>query len=598
MTTWGGKCLAGLAGLAMAGMTVAAPPDQVFINAKVFTADAARPEATAFAVREGRFLAVGTSAEVLAAAGKEARVTDLGGRRIVPGLVDAHSHAIFAGLAAQAPNLEDAALPRAELARRVDAMAAAAAADAQAPFVVFGVNPAAWSDPAALVRHFDAGAWARRPLLLMGSDYHTGWANGAMRAKAGIDAKRVRRLDRSERHTIGVDADGAPNGVLIDAGLDLVTIHLPRPAAPALLEAARFAVAQNHRHGITAWMDPAANAGPGEALFSRAPGSTGTGILPAYRALAEAGGLGAHVAALLVASPRAGAAELDRLETVRAQFRDVPNLSLPGIKIFADGVLEYPAQSAALLGSYRNSGEHGQMLLEGGPLAALVDAADARGWLVHIHALGDRAVRLSLDAVAAARGKRASGVPHSITHLQLVDPADYPRFANTGAIAVMQLHWAELDNYLIDLVKPYIGDTAFQGQYPARSLQKAGAIIAGASDWPISTNNPWEAMHHGMTRGGPGGGLNAAERLDRETMLLAYTRHAATAIGLGERIGVIASGRQADFVVLDRDVLAVDVESLRATRVLQTWFGGRAVFTSADAPAPVGPTRAETAAGG
>ena len=302
--------------------------------------------------------------------------------------------------------------------------------------------------------------------------------------------------------------------------------------------------------------------------------------MPAYRALAEAGELTAHVVALLVASPQSDAADLARLDSVREAFSGIPHLSLPGIKIFADGVLEYPAQSAALLGHYRNSSQQGEMLLTRQGLQALVDAADARGWLVHIHALGDRAVRESLDAIEVARRQRDSGISHSITHLQLVDAEDYPRFAHLGVIAVMQLHWAEMDNYLLDLVKPYLSETAFMGQYPARSLQKHGAKIAGASDWPISTANPWEAMHHAMTRQGPNGGLNPAERLDRTSMLLAYTRHAAQAIGLADQIGSLEVGKQADFIVLDRDVLQVDVESLKQTQVLETYFAGNKVYAA------------------
>lgn len=396
----------------------------------------------------------------------------------------------------------------------------------------------------------------------------------------GVGLALARGLTASQRHTVGVDTDGEPNGVLVDAGVDLVTLQLPKPDEDLLLEAGKFAVRANNRYGITAWMDPAANAGPGEALFSRAPGSTGTGILPAYRALAEAGGLSAHVAALLVASPLSDAADLERLNAVREQFQGTPNLTMPGIKIFADGVLEYPAQSAALLGQYSNSGKRGEMLLTRQGLQALVDAADARGWLVHIHALGDRAVRESLDAFEAAREHRDSGVRHSITHLQLVDANDYPRFARLGVIAVMQLHWAEMDNYLLDLVKPYLSETEFMGQYPARSLQRQGAVIAGASDWPISTANPWEAMHHAMTRHGPGGGLNPAERLDKTSMLLAYTRHAAQAIGLADKIGSLEPGKQADFIVVDRDVLEVDAESLKQTQVLETYFAGVKVYAA------------------
>lgn len=515
---------------------------------------------------------------MLARKGPKTQIVDLEGKRVLPGLIDAHTHAVIAGLAELSPNLEDAELDIGIVERRVLAWLEEGPYGADRPLVVFGVNPGAWQEPLALGAVFDEGAWAAQPLLLMGSDLHTAWANRAMRAKAGIDAQYVRGLPEAQRHTIGAGADGQPNGVLIDAGVDLATVRLPKPDERTLLEAGKLAVRTNNRYGITAWMDPAANAGPGEALFSRPPGSVGTGVLPAYRALADAGALTAHVAALLVASPRSDAADLDRLASVREQFLDVPNLALPGIKIFADGVLEYPAQSAALLGQYGNSGKRGEMLLQTQDLRGLIDAADARGWLVHIHALGDRAVRESLDAFEAARKHRDSGIRHSITHLQLVDAEDYPRFARLGVIAVMQLHWAEIDNYLLDLVKPYFSEAQFMSQYPAKSLQAHGAVIAGASDWPISTANPWEAMHHAMTREGPDGGLNPAERMDIRSMLLAYTRHAAQAMGMESRIGSLVEGKQADFIVVDRDVLDVDAESLKNTQVLATYFAGRKVY--------------------
>jgi len=581
MLTVTARCASVLAGL-LAGVAMAAQaaPEAIFVNAKVFTADEARPSVEAFAVEGGRILAVGGQDEVLAYKGPQTQVVDLQGKRVLPGLIDAHTHAVIGGLAALSPNLQDEELDIATVRRRVQIWSDEARGEAGLPLVVFGVNPGTWKDPRVLAEVFDAESWASQPLLLMGSDLHTAWVNRAMRAKAGIDAVYARGLTAAQRHTVGVGADGEPDGILVDAGVDLVTMKLPKPDESLLLEAGKFAVRANNRYGITAWMDPAANAGPGEALFSRTPGSTGTGMLPAYRALAEAGALTAHVAALLVASPISDAADLERLDTVREQFQGVPNLTMPGIKIFADGVLEYPAQSAALLDQYGNSGKRGEMLLSREGLQALVDAADARGWLVHIHALGDRAVRESLDAFEAARKHRDSGVRHSITHLQLVDAKDYPRFAHLDVIAVMQLHWAEMDNYLVDLVKPYLSETAFMGQYPARSLQKRGAVIAGASDWPISTANPWEAMHHAMTRQGPDGGLNPAERLDKTSMLLAYTRHAAQAIGLADKIGTLAPGKQADFIVVDRDVLEVDAESLKNTQVLETYFAGAKVYAA------------------
>ncbi|TEA77308.1 amidohydrolase [Allopusillimonas ginsengisoli] len=564
--------------LALSSVTVQASPDSIFINAKVYTADEVQPFAQAFAVEQGRIVAIGRQEEVLARKGAGTHVVDLEGKRVLPGLIDAHTHAVIAGLAAQSPNLNDTELDIETVRQRAQAWLKADQYGAERPLVVFGVNPSTLDNPQALSEAFDTDVWASQPLLLMGSDLHTGWANRAMRAKASIDARYVQDLAKHLRHAIGVGSDGEPNGILIDAGIDQVTLQLPKPDTRTLLEAGRFAVQTYNRYGVTAWMDAAANAGPGEALFSRRARSTGTGILPAYRELAQAGALTAHVAALLVASPQSDTADLDDLASVREQFLGIPNLTLPGIKIFADGVLEYPAQSAALLGKYRNSGKQGALLLQTEGWRALVDAADARGLLVHIHALGDRAVQESLDAFEVARTKRESGIRHSITHLQLVDDRDYPRFERLGVIAVMQLHWAELDNYLLDLVKPYISEAEFMRQYPAKSLQDHGAVIAGASDWPISTPNPWEAMHRAMTRQGPGGGLNAAERMDRADMLLAYTRHAAQAIGLESQIGSLVEGKLADFIVVDRDVLDVDVESLKDTQVLATYFAGRKVY--------------------
>ncbi|WP_141766132.1 amidohydrolase, partial [Pseudomonas sp. HMSC75E02] len=205
-------------------------------------------------------------------------------------------------------------------------------------------------------------------------------------------------------------------------------------------------------------------------------------------------------------------------------------------------------------------------------------AADARGWLVHIHAIGDRAVRESLNGIAQARKDRQSGVAHSITHLQLVNPADFPRFRLLGVIASMQLDWATAEDYTLDLVKPYIADDAFRYMYPAKSLLDAGATIAGASDWPVSTPDPLKAMYQAVTRQGPKGVLNPEQRIDRQAMFYAYTANAAKAIGLGENIGSLAPGKQADLVVLDRDLFSVPDAELGEAKVLHTLFGGREVY--------------------
>jgi len=164
--------------------------------------------------------------------------------------------------------------------------------------------------------------------------------------------------------------------------------------------------------------------------------------------------------------------------------------------------------------------------------------------------------------------------------LQIVNPKEFARFKPLDVIASMQLLWASADDYTTDMIKPYVSALAFRYQYPAHSLLKQGATISGASDWPVSSPNPFNAMAQAMTRVGPLGVLNAKERIDRETMFYAYTLNAARTIGLDKQIGSLSAGKQADFIVVDRDVFSVDEKALHDTQVLQTWFAGRQVYAA------------------
>ncbi|WP_219097251.1 amidohydrolase [Pseudomonas sp. UMAB-40] len=564
--------------VSFASMEAMAAADLVLINGKIFTADRAQPKVQALAVQDGKVLQVGSDAQIKALIASGTKVVDLGGKALMPGLIDSHSHAIFGGLEMASANMEDEVVDLDELEKRLKAWRDDGKAKHGDVLSVAGMSSAYWAQAEAFGQKFNSGEWAKVPVVFTGSDHHTAWANNVMLQRAGIDAALLKKLPEAEKDTIGKLADGSPNGFLVDAGWDRVASKMPVPSPADMLKAAQSAVHYNNSLGITAWMDPAANAAPGEPVFALKPTENTVGVLPVYKALAESGGMSAHVAALLVANPKSVPADLDTLDKVRQQFQGIPNLTLPGVKIFADGVIEYPAQSAAMIDPYSNSHKQGELLIDPKHFGELVSAIDQRGWLVHIHAIGDRAVRESLNGIAQARKDRQSGVTHSITHLQMVNPKEFARFKPLNVIASMQLLWASADEYTLDMIKPYVSALAFRYQYPAHSLLKQGATIAGASDWAVSSPNPWNAMAQAITREGPLGVLNADERIDRETMFYAYTLNAARTIGLEKQIGSLSPGKQADFIVLDRDVFSVDNKALHDTQVLQTWFAGREVY--------------------
>lgn len=568
------------AAIAFSSMEAMAAADLLLFNGKVFTAEPGQPLAQAVAVENGKILKVGSDAEIKALADADTQLIDLGGKVLMPGMIDTHSHPVMAAYDSMGSNLYDEVKPLAELEQWILAEEQAGRGRVADIIIISGASSGYWEQSAGLGKIFNQGRWANQPLVLNGIDGHTGWANNAMLKRLKIDAALVKSLPEKERNYIGHGADFSPNGYLAENGWDRVRSQLPAPTEAMMLNAARKAVQVNNQVGVTAWMDAAANAGSGDSLFELRPTEQDVGVLPLYRKLAENGELSAHVAALLITHPQSKPADLEVLGKVMQQFQGVPNLTFPGVKIFADGVMEFPGQTAAVLDPFKNSLKRGELLIDPKNFGKLVVAAEQHDWIMHVHAVGDRAVREALNGFEYARSLKPTPLPHSISHLQLVNPKEFPRFKQLGVIASMQLLWATAETYTEELVKPYVSAAVYQYQYPARSLHQAGAIIAGASDWPVSSPNPWNAIAQASTRKGPLGVLNAKESIDRESMFQAYTLNAAKALRLEQQIGSLAPGKQADLIVLDRDVFKVSDEELFDTQVLQTFFAGKAVYSA------------------
>ena len=537
--------------------------ERILFNAKVFTGDPQNPYAEAVAIRGGEIVAVGNFAEVVRSVSAKAERTDLEGKSLFPGFIDSHSHSIDGGLSLISADASDKVGTLDQLAPFVADAKKTGRGMRGDVLEILGLPLEFWSHPDVLNAEFSTGAYEKQSVLLRGMDGHTAWANREMLQRAGITPDFLQKLSVEERGYYGADKDGRPNGFLVDAGMEKIEPLLPEFTADQLLAAGRAALEYNHSLGITAWLDPLAN----------------DYVLRAYKMLADRGELNSEVVAFPQVFAKDPVAELAGVQKTRAAYKDVPHLHVTGIKVFADGVVEFPSQTAHLSKPYRNTGRNGDLLFEPKKFAELCVAADKQGLIIHVHAIGDGAVTAALDGIAAARKANGnSGLPDTITHEQFVQPEDFPRFKELGVVSALQLFWAEASNDTIEILKPYIDPEIYRWQYPARSILDSGGIISGASDWPVSTANVFRAIYQAETRRGSEGVLDASQDMPREAMFYAYTRNSARAMNMEGSIGTIAAGKRADLVLLDRDVLTVSPEEMRDTKILWTMVAGKTVY--------------------
>ncbi len=536
--------------------------ERIFFDTKVFTGDPQNPYAEAVAIRGDKILAVGDLPAVAKVASANAERIDLQGGSLFPGFIDSHSHSIDGGLDLISADASENVHSLAELPAFAEEAEKTGKGMRGDILEILGLPLEFWSHCDVLNAQFSSGAYEKRSVLLRGMDGHTAWANRALLQRAGITPDFLKKLSAAERSYYGVDQDLQPNGFLVDAGVEKIEPLLPPPTPDRLLAAGRAALQYNYSLGITAWLDPLATAD----------------VLTAYRLLAERGELISQVAAFPQAFAKDPAAELAGVQKTRQAYKNVANLQVSGIKVFADGVVEYPSQTAHLSKPYKNTGRNGDLLFDPEKFAELCVAADKQGLIVHVHAIGDAAVKAALDGIQAARRANGnSGLPHTLTHEQFVQPEDFPRFRELGVVSALQLLWAEASPDTIEIVKPYVDPGIYRWQYPARSILDNGGLISGASDWPVSSANVFWAIYQAETRKGSEGVLDPAQAMPREAMFYAYTRNSARAMNL-DSIGTIAPGKRADLVLLDRDVLTISPEEMRDTKVLWTMVAGKTVY--------------------
>ncbi|HTU66328.1 MAG TPA: amidohydrolase [Steroidobacteraceae bacterium] len=534
--------------------------DVVIVNADIRTMDPAHPVASALAIANDRILKVGSDADIQPLIGAKTRRIDAQGNTVLPGLIDSHIHVAEGALARGGCSLDGTELTIQKAAPRI--LDCFKNDKESAWLVVTDVNPAGFKATRAQLDAIER----QRPLFLWGQDGHTAWVNSR-----ALELARITRGTKDpDDGRIERDAQGEPSGFLVDGGVGLVLAVMEKPTPEKRLEKLRWILPQLHAVGITSYFEA----------------NTDAETVDAYVALAKRFELDARVTIALESDGTDSDAEFARLDDLRARVGQQPLLRADFIKLFADGVLEYPTQTAALLEPYRDA--HGRptnnkakLYLEPAAMTRFIRRADQDGFNVHVHAIGDAAVRETLDAFAAARAA-GSKRRYSIAHLQLIDPADLPRFAQLDVLASLQLLWAQPDNYSVDAVQKYLGPERGARQYPARSLVDAKATIAGGSDWDVSSFNPFEAIATAMSRRNPlqpeRAPLVPAEALTLDEMLLAYTLNAAKLIGRDDEIGSLTEGKLADIAILPvkftQDTTADQVRNSKPSQVL---FGGESL---------------------
>ncbi|MFD8816363.1 amidohydrolase [Streptomyces sp. NPDC059627] len=541
--------------------------DLLFTGGPVLTPEG--PVAAAVAVTGERITAVGPAGELRELAGPRTEVVDLAGRLLLPGFQDAHVHPVPAGL--ELTQCDLTGLRTAE--ETVAAVRAYAEAHPERGWILGG----GWSMEA-----FAGGTPTKelldavvpdRPVYLPNRDHHGAWVNSRALELAGIGSDTPDPADgRIER-----DASGAPSGTLQEGAMQLVGRLAPSAGPAERLAALLHAQRHLHALGITAWQDALV----GEFLGMDDPSQ-------AYLTAARDGSLTARVVGALWWDRARGAEQIPELVEKRAALSH-GRFRAGTVKLMLDGVAENG--TAALLDPYLDkcgcaTANRGKSFVDPARLPEYVTELDALGFQCHFHALGDRAVRDALDAVEAARTANGTNDtrPH-LAHLQVVHPADVPRFARLGATANIQPLWAAHEPQMDELTIPFLGSERAGWQYPFGSLLRSGARLAGGSDWPVSSPDPLQGIHVAVNRVEPGGDTPVflpGERLGLGAAITAYTAGSAYVNHLDDT-GRVAAGALADLVVLDRDPFAGPPERIADTRVAHTYVGGARVYSAHEA---------------
>ena len=541
--------------------------DWVLRNGAIYTLDSKERRAQSLAVGGGTILYVGDDAGVEAFVGPESRVIELGGKMVLPGFIDSHSHPSGALIQAVAVSLYDLR----SLEQYLEAVRRFAEEnpDKQA------VRGSGWSNAlfpvtGPMKEDLDAVV-SDRPVQLGSGDGHSSWVNSKALELAGI----TRDTPDPEGGVIERDpSTGEPTGTLRESATGLVAAVLP----PFTIE--------ERMAGLLAFQEMAARDGVTTARVAAiglsAAGDLDPSEVVAYERLESEGKLRVRFRGSLLLPPDAPVERIRELVAERERQKE-GLFEIDAVKIFVDGVVE--GETAYLLEPYLHRPDYrGELLWNPDHLKEMVAAADREGFIVHIHAIGDAATGLALDAFQFAREKNGPrDARHQVTHLQLVTPSDVKRFASLSIIAVPQPFWFSKGGFYDAIEAPYLGEERASREYPMKSFFDAGVTVASASDFPVTIPfSPVVGMKMGITRSfdpaNPEMVLGPEERVSLDQMIASFTRNGAFAARLEDRLGSLEVGKVGDVVVLDRNLFEVPTDQVGEAKVLLTLFEGREIY--------------------
>ena len=540
-------------------------PETVYTNGFIYTVNPDQPNAEALAVRDGQIIAVGSNEEVQAQISDRARVVDLDGRMLMPGIHDMHAHPMEAG---EKYNFQ-CAFPFTFTMDQIVAKLTECAADTPAGEWIRGGQWAMELLETDTVPHKDIldAITREHPIYLGDSTVHGAWLNSRALAELGIDEGSP---DPQGGVILRKPGTMEPTGVLVDNAAYNILDDLPPYSDEQYETALAWAMREMNKVGVTSVK---------EALTDRRS-------LKAFRRLDQDGRLTMKVSASI--AWRMPWIDYETNVRQRADYA-TENVGTEFIKIMLDGIP--PTRTAAMLDPYLPDEEYGdsftgKLIHSPEQLAEDMISLDGQGLTVKVHATGDRAVRVTLDAVEAARRANGdSGMMHEISHAELIHPDDLPRFKELNVAAEFSpILW--YPSMLVQVMEQVIGEERANRFWPTKSLLEAGAHVIYGSDWPsvVPDPNPWPGIEAMVTRRDPYGNFPGAlwpeQAIDLETALRIFTINGAAAGKQTDRTGTIEVGKSADFIVLDRNIFQVPVEQISETKVLLTVVSGKEVYSA------------------